>query len=438
MALLTLPVVGPRIFYALQTTTWLFLWLVVRLVGGVDFFKQANTFPLATRPSWLPLKVFLFLRRPEIYLTSCYVLPLALSLAAWQPSVRALRVLAAIPGSVYCLVESSSTNSHRDYPMLYNLWALALLPDRWAEGVALGVCVHFVAASGLAKLHIGGLAWLGPGPLSSVLRWYGDLEFADGGPGSPRMNRLARDSQLCLSGLDKATLLFEILAVPAAMFLTPEARLCVGLGGMVCLHFGIYIFQSAIIGLFFLPNIASYALGFGAHVKVGDPQWYSSLSLFCLSFGYIALFPRRLLPEDWPLTPFALFGWSGAQWDALFDAFVRGDTRLVMSAGLMHGPLHLRVVSRGMRGSSSAGDDEVVYDCWDIVVGDTTVHDDILQGIDLGTLGTPLWDAAAFARKVELWLSAHKRVIELRSSRPLVSAYFVHIDTAGFVDEVLA
>ena len=41
--------------------------------------------------------------------------------------------------------------SHRDYAMCYSTWALLLLPDPLARGVALGVCVHFIASSGFAK-----------------------------------------------------------------------------------------------------------------------------------------------------------------------------------------------------------------------------------------------------------------------------------------------
>ena len=39
----------------------------------------------------------------------------------------------------------------------------------------------------------------------------------------------------------------------------------------------------------------------------------------------------RLTPEEWPLTPFALFAWSGAQWEALFRNLVDGRVRLVLS-----------------------------------------------------------------------------------------------------------
>eukprot|EP00930_Biecheleria_cincta_P042909 TRINITY_DN29522_c0_g1_i1.p1 TRINITY_DN29522_c0_g1~~TRINITY_DN29522_c0_g1_i1.p1 ORF type:complete len:448 (+),score=47.42 TRINITY_DN29522_c0_g1_i1:30-1346(+) len=431
------PAVGPRRFFALQAGTWLFLWAIIRITSGVDFFRQAYSFPVVTRPSWLPLRAFLFLRRPGIYLTACYCLPLALVVAAWQPSAVSVRLCAALLGSIYSLVESSATNSHRDYPMLYNLWALALLPPRWAEGVALGVCLHFVASSGLAKLYIGGLEWLGPGPLESVLRTYGDLSFSSGGPGSPKMSKLVRDSPLSMSLLDRMTLLYEVLVVPAALFLPPSARLAVGLGGMICLHLGIYVFQSAIIGVFFIPNVATYTLGFGSNLEVGDAEWYASPCLFCLSIGYVAL-TRSLLPENWPLTPFALFGWSGSQWDALHDTFVRSETRLVMSAGLMNGPLGLKVVGRGIRGSSCADDEDVVYDFWDVLLGDTMVHNDILRAIDFETLGSPLWDPASFTRRVETWLSTHRRVIELRSSRALVSANFVRVDDRGFVDEVIA
>merc|ERR1711879_773717 len=35
---------------------------------------------------------------------------------------------------------------------------------------------------------------------------------------------------------------------------------------------------------------------------------------------------RRLIAEDWPLTPMALFPWNGCQWRLLHSVFVEGSS----------------------------------------------------------------------------------------------------------------
>ncbi|CAE8587010.1 unnamed protein product [Polarella glacialis] len=208
---------------------------------------------------------------------------------------------------------------------------------------------------------------------------------------------------------------------------------------MVGLHLGIYLLQSGLIGFFFIPNVATYVLGFGANLRVGEAEWWLAVATVGLPMGYVVL-ARRLLPENWPLTPFALFGWSGRQWDALFETLVTGKTRLVLSSGLLNGPQGLRIVSRSMRdgGRADGFNEEVVYCCWDVCLGDTTVHNDMLDALDFETLGTAFWDSAAFVQKVTMWLSTNRRVIELKAGRPLLCAHFIRMGEDGRVDQILA
>merc|ERR1712216_302651 len=87
-----------------------------------------------------------------------------------------LQLAIALSASAYNLAESSVTTSHRDYAMVYICWALALLPDRFAEGAAFGICIHLLASSGFAKLVVGGREWLHPGTMRSILStYYGKL-----------------------------------------------------------------------------------------------------------------------------------------------------------------------------------------------------------------------------------------------------------------------
>mmetsp|Transcript_19001 Transcript_19001/g.56521 ORF Transcript_19001/g.56521 Transcript_19001/m.56521 type:complete len:147 (-) Transcript_19001:2527-2967(-) len=134
----------------------------------------------------LPWAVPAIHRHPTAYRAMCHAAPAVLLLGWLFPTSSAARVAAAISLSAYALAESSITNSHRDYANVYSAWALALLPNSHAEGVALGACGLLIAGSGYGKLVIGGLLeWGRPSTLRAVLKWYGSMDIGSGGPASP-------------------------------------------------------------------------------------------------------------------------------------------------------------------------------------------------------------------------------------------------------------
>ena len=120
------------------------------------------------------------------------------------------------------------------------------------------------------------------------------------------------------------TLAFECIAVPASLFMPTSLRWTM-VAAAVALHVGIAIFQSAIVGVAFLPNIAPYVFGFMGCANCANDvarvaqqswtdegvAWCSALAVCVASAGTVALRGGRLLPEDWPVSPFALFPWSG-------------------------------------------------------------------------------------------------------------------------------
>jgi len=426
---------APALFYGLQSASMVFLWLFVWSSGGGDFYRHALECTVALRPTWLPKRCLLLLHRRAIYLLTCYSVPPLLALAALFPGSRALRCLVALAASLYQLAESSVTMSHRDYLMLYNTWGLALLPDAYAAGLALGLCVHFIVSSGLAKLYIGGAEWVRPETMRSIMRTYGRLSFSEGGPWSPKLNRLVSDHDSLAWADSLGTLFFECVAVPLAFAVPVGARLTLGVT-MLLMHVGIFAVQSAVIGVFFVPNVASYTLGFGADLPWGSPGWWVALAVCLASVGLVAT-RMRLLPEDWPLTPLALFGWSGRQWNTLFARFVSGRTRLVLSAEQECEPLGRPVVERMMR-SSTSPKAAAVYSAWDLCLGETTVQNDILEALDFGAMEQDGWCAAAFVQSVEAWLVRSQRLLELGSGRPLVRAFFVELAEDGTVSRVLA
>lgn len=432
---------GPAsFFYGAQAMCLVVLWIIVQVVGCGDFYRHALDHYIGLRPSWLPSQVFMFLHRRHVYLTASYSMVPIMLAAATFPDWWTFRWLVALVVTAYQLVESSLTFSHRDYLMLYNSWALAVLPDRYAEGLALGFSVHFIASSGFAKVLIGGRDWASPSTMRNILGTYGKLSVGQGGPWSPRLNRLIVDHDILSAGEGVFTLLFECVAVPLALMIPLGMRVVLPLfaASMVALHVGIFACQSALIGLFFTPNLASYAFGFGAHVYFGSQGWLPALLLCATSFGVVALRGPRLLPENWPLTPFALFGWSGSQWTVLFDTFVRGDTRLVLSAELAQDLVGLSVVKKCMRGATPARPGGVVYDAWDLCLGETTLQLDILDALDFKMMVQPDWDATGFTHTVEAWLRGSTRLVEISSGRPLLRAYFVSVTAEGIVTDVLA
>ena len=83
------------------------------------------------------------------------------------------------------------------------------------------------------------------------------------GPAVPSLNQWLARSPPALALLSWATLAFEVLGVPLSLVMPPFLRPLLALGSLG-LHVGIAAAQSAGIGLAFLPNVATYALGFSA------------------------------------------------------------------------------------------------------------------------------------------------------------------------------
>ena len=350
-----------------------------------------------------------------MYYTLCRAGPLTMITAAAWPDVWMVRLGAAAWHSLYVLAETSCTHSHRDHASLYSAWALALLPAHLAHGVALGVCVHFVASSGFAKLHVAGgaAAWAEPSTLASILRQYNSLPIREGGPLLPRASALLVRHPLLVATLSAFTLVFECALVPAALLLPLALRPL--LAAVSCmLHVGIAAVQSLDIGLYFLPNLGTYCLGFGSSVPLGSPGWWCAIAV-CAASAAPLLVRRRLVAEDWPLTPFALFAWSGPQWRSLFARLVDGDTRLVLGARAPPQPGQVVVPAAGLEGRRpAAGAGEMAYDGWEQAVGETLVFNEVLRGLDWEAMaagGRAGGWAPRLAVAVEKWLAGGRLVL---------------------------
>jgi hypothetical protein len=442
------------LFYALSSISMFGIWGGFTLMVGNDFHKRGSTAPVATCPSWLPHSVVLTLLRKDVYPIICHFAPVILALNAMAPDIRWLRLVTAACVAVYSLAETSVTHSHRDYAGLYSAVSLAVLPDAYAEAVALGVCVHFIAGSGWAKVLVGGLkGWSSPGTLRSVLRCYGEYSLGEAGPAFPAMNRLVAGSDALLTALSVKTLLFECLVIPASLFLPSHLRVYMVFAS-VALHFGIAAVQSGLVGLAFVPNISTYILGFGAEIPIGSTPWCVALAIPAASAVWTAVsFTRKqhLLPEDWPCTPFALFAWSGDQWDALFHHFVDSDTRLVLTPhscenGPQPGSIVIpKEVNPSGKAPKRVPGDELVYNGWEQCVGETLVYGPVLAtllaafpSMSAAKDAGKAWDASEVLVGIEMWLQAERRLVVTESGEPLTKAYFVRVKDGNRVEEVLA
>lgn len=263
-----------------------------------------------------------------------------------------------------------------------------------------------------------------------------------------RLNRLLVRNDGILRLLTTTTIFFECVLVPASLLLPPELR-CGATTASVGLHVGIALTQSAGIGLAFLPNVATYVLGFGAStVLLSRPWWYAVFIGVLGPAAYLAGYKRTVLPEDWPVSPFALFPWSATQWHSLFDRFVTRDSRLVLYSTLPQG-VHLEGLSvRSKHGDSNEwgqstprepgapahGEQCTLHDGWELAIGETIVHCTVIEAVDW----THEWSPADFVHAVAAWLESERRLVEIKTGLPLKHCAYVRVGDRGIVKEVLA
>ncbi|CAE7423833.1 unnamed protein product, partial [Symbiodinium pilosum] len=473
-------------FYFLQASTLLALWLAVKAGSGVDFFQLseglANT---ALQPSWMPRNIFLGLVSKWVYRPAAYgTIPLFFLASFVEASPHAaawvVRLLCALAVTIFQLGDSCRTTSHRDYLMVYICWALVVGLN--AQAVAYGLCVLYILGSGLSKVIIGGCRhWISPSTMRAILQTFAQKTPKQGGPILGFANRFICRSDLLCALLGLATLVFECMVAPSAFFLPLPWRFPVVGMGMIILHLGIGAVQSGAIGAFFLPNVAAYVVGFGdfgpaehstvwsdcspTNLDMFSPGWYLAMAVCFLPLLAASLRPTRLIPEDWPWTPFALFPWNAAQWRFLHDSFVTGDTRLVVLSecpskpelkGLRVIPIeHRSDVPLMQRSIRPQNEEAVLYDLWSRTLGITTYQDELLVGAlrnrFYGQLAQPLLEggvpqsgeaARLYALKsiVDLtskFLIETQRVVELSTGMPLTQCCLVRVNSSNEVLEVI-
>ena len=211
------------------------------------------------------------------------------------------------------------------------------------------------------------------------------------------------------------------------------------------------VFDFSLTFVFFF-SVATYNFGFGADsVHVGQESWWWGISVVA-TFASLTLVRTmlsssvRLLPEDWPCTPFALFAWNGKQWNKLFSTFVKGDKRLVLYnstnvRSLVGKDIVPRCWSRVEQTSIRC--EGMVHNGWEVLVGETFCHAVVLEQLlehllseedDFGRS----WDATKFVTNVSKWMARTKRFVLIKNGTAMNRVAYVELDDERRIKSVMA
>ena len=287
-------------FYRLQFASCVLWWALLRRVTGRHLYELASLQgSVCTRPSWMATAT---LRRLHAWRTWVFVampvaeLAVALYYAAefygvlpghddvvvpvtasWLPGgALSLRLVAAAVVSAYHLLETSVTQRHGEFPLLYNAWAMCVPDSSYASALSLGIAIHFVFSSGVAKVLVGGgVEWIKPGTMRTYLSLYGASKSAK--PLIPALNKWVARRDWATTSIGAATLVLECVLIPGCLLLPPEWRF-VGALTMIVMHVGITVVMSTMVGLAFFTVLPSYLVGFACLADVAaSPQWWCAV-----------------------------------------------------------------------------------------------------------------------------------------------------------------
>lgn len=424
-------------FYFWQSITCVSWWAVIYFLYRKPLTGLCHG-SACSRPWYIPRGLLRLLHSWKAVVFPA--MPLALFIAWLCNGHVAGRLFAAIAVSLYHLTETSVTNRHGEYPLLYTSWALLfterLGPD-YEAAAALGVVIHFCLAAGVSKLWIGGREWLQPATMKAYLSAYRDSS-------SPPISRAAAtwaiDHAAVLSLISLVTIVVEVVLVPATLLLPAHCRVF-GALGMLAMHVGIAVFMSYRVALVFFTVLPCYFIGFLAlDVPIASPPWFVAASIGLLPSLLPLALLRRQLPESWPISPISLFMWSGSQAAPLLRSLMKEDTRVVLTtaAGTAHNIVgativhHLIAVPAAIAVSASQ---DIVHDSVLRVIGLTLVHDELRESV-LARTPDGQWDIACFVRSLQSWLHRRRRIFQLSTGEDLTKAFFVRMQN-GRVQEVL-
>jgi hypothetical protein len=319
-------------FYRAQFWTTIGWWLLVRIASGQNLYDVANS-SVFTRPSWLGGSTMRRLHAPQnrklIFCASVASLGAASFLGGHDEKSSltwVARLGVAFVVSFYHLLETSTTQRHGEYPLLYNVWAMCIPLPAFASAASLGIAIHFLLSAGIAKLLVGGRAWFSSATMQHYLSVYRDSRAAP--PLSKKANQFICARPWAATCISAATIAVECVLVPLTLFLPPSWRFLATFS-VVCMHVGIGAFMSLRVGLVFFTTLPAYVIGFQSVAACGSTEWWLA-ALVGLAPSLLVCASRKLLPDIWPCSSVSLFMWSGEQARALSEKLMCRDTRLVV------------------------------------------------------------------------------------------------------------
>ena len=446
-------------FYLQQLLFLLAWWALVAAMTRKPPHRLANG-PCFTVPRWLCGRPGPILLLSEYRAIIFAALPATFALgAAFAEPPLLVRVLVAAAAILYHLTESAFTSRHGEYPLLYCSVAM-VLPEPFAGAAAWGIAIHFILASGVAKLRVGGLAWAAPSTMRTYLTLYRGSKSRP--PLSKRANRFCCEHAWASAGISLATLLLECALVPATLLLPPRGTLLpreLASVALVGMHVGIGTLMSLEVGLVFVSTLPSYLVGFACDAPLYSAPWALACALG-LGPSLAASLVRAPIPESWPWTAVALFMFNGAQAQRIADLFMVGTTRLVLyphappaapaAAAATDALVGLPVAYHGLAGektvaaatadaAAAASPDgataRVLHDGVLRVLAFTLLHD--VPGLAANLSARPKKDdgdddaVRAIVRATQAWLRQAPRLYERRSGKALDCVAFVRVGEDG-------
>jgi hypothetical protein len=421
-----------EIFYSRQLKVFLFWSVIVKLLTKKHLPAMSEG-SVYTRPTWMSVRALMALHK--WYLAIYAFLFLSSAAGAMYADQVVVRVVVAICISAYHLVESSVTNRHGEFPLLYNAWAM-ILPEEYAHAASLGVAVHFILSSGVAKLAVGGLGWLRPTTMAHYFEVYRTSQVAK--PLLPKLTQWLSTRAWTTCGFAIATIAAEVVLIPACgLFAPPGFYREVGYYAMIALHIGIALIMSGKVGIVFFTTLPMYILGFTCTASVGSMPWALAATTGLAPTLVKVALTGTLLSENWPSSPLSLFMWNGEQASSWAPLLLKGDTRLVMSSDdtMSHKELIGHTVVYHV-GFSIQGGRKPVYD-FRAPEGIPVVHDGVLRVLThtfcssheaLELLKLPPWKASELVTTLTAWLKKERRQIEAATGKPLVRCWIVRVD----------
>ena len=386
------------------------------------------------------------------------------------------KLICAILYTLYHMVESTQTNRHGEYPVLYTMWAIALINDQdYMHACIWGIAINFVLLSGYAKIASGGsslLQWTDSSTLETYLTCYRLARNKIDRPLLPKLNKIISHSKTLTSCLAGAVLLLEVIVVPASLFMpsssSSRSMVC---NALIAMHIGIASIMSVKVGLAFLTTIPVYQFAFTCNVEIGSHPWF--VAVLVGSGPTVFTWLIMPIPENWPFTPVSLFMWDGTTAQVLLRLFMTEDTRMVLSTTkvaskgiiglqvLHHGAVvesKERSISKvnygndddddGLKRERCSYDDDGHYD------NNNVVHDCVMKTIGFTLIqgGEPMLEAIAalkhnpkitgpavqtFVHRTWASLTLDRRFIEAHTGDDLSHVFLVRIDDNNRVSSII-